>query len=263
MITVKQIGQAYVKATQFLHPEVVEVDKTGIRYDRDFALVETNDCFVPSDKHGNFFPLKFFFDARTQTMRLVLPNGDEISGTAEANGAKWDIDHAGLRHISVGEVLGPWAEALSDFAGRPIRLVRCLATGAAVDVLPLTFITTGSLRRLEQELGEAVDPARFRAGFVLDNTVEHEEDGWDGQRMRLGTALLKVRTGVPRCAIPGFNPVTGVRDQDIMRSLIRYRDKVGLPDGLLPDYATPGFAAFAEVLEPGTVKVGDKAEVLS
>ena len=42
-----------------------------------------------------------------------------------------------------------------------------------------------------------------------------------------------------------------------MKGLIRYREKAALPDGMLPGFATPGFATYAEVLEPGTVQVGD------
>ena len=49
MITVAQIGQVFVKATQFLHPETVEVAATGIRHDREFALVEADDRFVGGD----------------------------------------------------------------------------------------------------------------------------------------------------------------------------------------------------------------------
>ena len=130
-------------------------------------------------------------------------------------------------------------------------------------MLPVTFLTTGSLRRLAREVGAPVDAARFRAGFVLDNQVEHEEDSWDGRRFRLGTALLAVRTAVPRCGITGFNPSTGLRDQDVMKGLIRYREKASLPDGMLPGFATPGFATYAEVIEPGTVSVGDRVELLT
>ena len=87
---------------------------------------------------------------------------------------------------------------------------------------------------------------------MLDNTVEHEEDQWEGRHLRMGAVLLKVRTAVPRCGITGFNPLSGSRDQDVMKGLIRYREKSALPDGMLP-----GFATYAEVLEPGTVQVGD------
>ena len=262
MITIAQIGRVFVKATQFLHPETVEVVATGIRHDREFALVEADDRFVGSDQHGSFFTLKFAFDAASNSLRLDLPDGRHIVGPARGSGRAWGINHAKLRIIEVAEVEGPWSEVLTAFAGRPIRLVRCLSKGAAIDVLPITLLSTGSLRRLAREVGAPVEAARFRAGFVLDNDVEHEEDSWDGRRFRLGTALLKVRTAVPRCGITGFNPTTGLRDQDVMQGLIRYREKATLPNGMLPGFATPGFATYAEVIEPGTVRVGDAVELL-
>ena len=99
--------------------------------------------------------------------------------------------------------------------------------------------------------------------FVIENDEAHAEDAWDGRLLRLGdSCVLRVRTSVPRCAIPGFNPTSGERDQDVMKGLIRYRDKVSLPDGLIPDYATPGFASYAEVISPGRVTVGDAATLL-
>lgn len=263
MITVAQLGQVFVKATQFLHPQRVEIDPAGIRFDRAFALVEADDRLVGSDQHGNFFPLKFDFDPQAERLRLQYADGRTLEGSALGNGRAWAVDHFGLRTISGAEVDGPWLDALSDFAGRSIRLVRCVSKGAAVDVLPVTLLTTGSLRRIAQEVGGAVDAARFRAGLVLDNSIEHEEDQWDGKHLRIGTALLRVRTPVPRCGITGFNPTSGQRDQEVMKGMIRYRAKASLPDGMLPDYATPGFASYAEVIEAGTVSVGDRVEVLT
>jgi hypothetical protein len=46
-----------------------------------------------------------------------------------------------------------------------------------------------------------------------------------------------------------------------MRGLIKYREKVSLPDGLIPGYATPGFASYAEVIEPGAVACGDRVSI--
>jgi uncharacterized protein YcbX len=262
MITVSRIGLVHVKATQFLHPESVAIDADGLRHDRAFALLEADGKFVPSDQHGLFFPLRFDYDAAADALTLHFPDGRRLEAPAAAGGERLRVDHFGLREIEVVEVEGPWAAAISEHAGRPVRLVRCLSRGAAIDVFPVTFVTTGSLRRLAREVGAEVDPARFRAGLVLDNAVEHEEDGWDGRLLRVGSAVLKVRTPVPRCAIVGMNPQRGERDQDVMRSLIRYRPKSGLPDGLMPGYATPGFATYAEVVEPGFVRRGDTAELL-
>ena len=263
MIRVAQLGQVFVKATRFLHPESVEIDRCGIRHDRDFAIAEADDSFVSTANHGDFFPLTFAYDAATDRLRLTLPGGEVVEGPAAAAGRSWDHDHFTVRTFRVAEVEGPWTRALSDFAGRPIRLVRCLATGSAIDFLPVTFVTTGSLRRLSREMGVPVEGARFRPGLVLDNAVEHEEDGWDGRLIRVGAVTLKVRSPAPRCPIPGLNPARGVRDLEVMKALIRYRDKQAYPDGLLAGYETPGFATYAEVVEPGTVRVGDAVTLLS
>ena len=256
------IGQVYVKATRFLHPQAVVVDADGIRHDRAFALVEADDRFVNADQHRVFLPLHFDYDADADMLNLTLPDGRHVAGSAQATGRRFSIDHFGLRMIDVAEIDGPWRAALSEFAGRPIALVRCLSQRRAIDVFPITFVTTGSLARLAREVGDAVDAARFRAGFVIDHAGEHDEDGWEGRMLKLGDVTLRVRTAVPRCAITGFNPRSGERDQEVMKSLIRYRGKVSLPDGMLPDYATPGFASYAEVIRPGEVAVGDPVALL-
>jgi uncharacterized protein len=261
MMTVSRIGRVYVKATQFLQSTRVDVDADGIRHDRAFALLEADDCFVPSDRHSDFLALRFDYDAMGEQLSLALPDGRVVEGPAVADGREFGVDLHGLREVPVREVGGPWADTLSAHAGRPVRLVRCLGS-TAIDVFPVTFVTTGSLERLAQEVGEAVDPSRFRAGFVIDNDAAHAEDDWDGRHLRLGSTVLRVRTAVPRCAITGMNPASGARDQDVMRGLIRYRPKTALPDGLLPGYATPGFATYAEVVEPGPVQVGDAVELL-
>ncbi|MEM7469305.1 MAG: hypothetical protein AAF387_20810 [Pseudomonadota bacterium] len=112
-------------------------------------------------------------------------------------------------------------------------------------------------------MGKAVDPLRLRAGFVIDNDVEHEEDQWDGKLLKVGNCTLRERTAVPRCQVTGYNPKNGESDQaTIMETLIKYREKVHLPDGMIPDYATPGFATYAEVIEPGKVLVGDEVRLV-
>jgi uncharacterized protein YcbX len=57
----------------------------------------------------------------------------------------------------------------------------------------------------------------------------------------------------PRCAVPSASPETGVRDRDVLRELIEERGRV---DG------KACLGVYAEVLEPGVVRVGDEVEVL-
>ena len=260
---VEKIGQVIVKATQFLSPQQVEVVKDGICNDRAFALVEADGRFIGSQQHSEFIPLRFTLNSDNSVLRLELSDGQIVEGDVSHSKQPFSVNHAGLRSIEVAEVKGLWAKVLTEFAGRPIRLVKCLSVGGAIDVFPITFFTTGSLRRLEREVGAPVDQARLRAGFIISNELAHEEDNWSGRHIRIGSVVLRIRTGVPRCQVVGFNPKKGQSDQEVMKALIKYREKVNLPDGLLPDYATPGFATYAEVIQEGIVTVGDTVELVS
>ena len=259
---VAQIGQVFVKATQFLSVDAAEVDADGIRFDRGFALLEENNQFVGANEHSEFIPLRFIYDHANEALALTLPDGEVMQGPATHEISSFNVNPFGIRDIEVAVVEGPWEKTLTNYASRPIRLVRCLSVSRAIDVLPITFVTTGSMRRLEREVGEPVDPLRLRAGFVIDNEIEHEEDQWDGKLLKVGNCTLRVRTAVPRCQVTGYNPRNGKSDQAVMKSLIKYRDKVHLPDGMIPDYATPGFATYAEVVNPGAVRVGDEVNVI-
>jgi uncharacterized protein YcbX len=258
---VASIGQVFVKATRFLQPSRVQVQHDGIRHDRLFALMEESVQLVDPDQHRTFVSLEFDYDAESERLRLTFPDGGGVEGPALGDGRRGDMDYFGLRILICAEMSGPWGEALSAHAGRPMRLVRCLSVGRAIDVFPITLLTTGSLTRLAREVGAPVDAARFRAGFVIEQPTPHAEDGWDGRKLRVGEALVRIRSSVPRCAVPGFNPRDGARDQDVARALVRNRAKVSVPDGLLPGYTSPGFASYAEVLEPGAVTCGDRVGI--
>jgi uncharacterized protein YcbX len=228
-----------------------------LKFDRDFCLVEEDGTPVNQRNHSQFIPLQFDYDEPTDRLSLQMPDGEVLAGPAAGHGRQRDVILFGPRTVPMQEVAGPWHDCLSAFAGRPIRLVRCVETGQGVDVLPITFLTTGSIRRLSRELATDVDAARFRAGFVLENVVEHEEDGWDGKLLHVGEVVLRVRTPVPRCVITGFDPRTGERGLNVLQGLAKYRDKGGLPPEFAVKLSIPTFASYAEVVEAGTVNVGD------
>ncbi len=257
IITVAQIGVAFVKATQLLEKTTIPVTPAGLRWDRDFCLLEENGQAVSPANHSQFIPLRFDYDEASDRLILSMPDGEVIEGAAAGSGRPCELAVFGGRTVPLREVEGPWAERLSAFAGRPIGLFRCEKAGGGIDILPITFVTTGSIRRLSRELATDVDPARFRAGFVFDNLVEHEEDAWNGKLLRVGEVLLRVRSPVPRCLITGFDARTGERGLNVMQGLVRYREKGGLPPEFKVDLSLPTFASYAEVVTPGTVKVGD------
>lgn len=257
MIKVARIGVVFVKATRLLDKKKTAVTRSGLGWDRDFCLIEEDGQSVNQANHSQFIPLMFDYAEATDRLILHMPNGEVIEGPAAGSGRSHELLAIGQRIVPLREVEGPWKDRLSAFAGRPIRLFRCERTGGGVDVLPITFLTTGSIRRLSHELSAEVDPARFRAGFVFDNLVEHEEDGWDGKLLRVGEVVLRVRSPVPRCLITGFDARTGARDLNVMQGLLRYREKGDLPPEFKMNIALPTFATYAEVVTPGVAHVGD------
>ncbi len=150
-------------------------------------------------------------------------------------------------------VAGPWSEAISNFAGQPLRLVEAGdegavdrgASGAA------SLISRASLSRLAEEGGcGGVDVRRFRMLIEIDGVQAHAEDAWVGTAVRVGEALLRFEGHVGRCLITSRDPDTGVVDLPTLDILREYRGGLGTTEPL-------AFGVYGRVLEPGRIRVGD------
>jgi uncharacterized protein YcbX len=247
----------HVKCTRFLDVESAQIAPYGLVGDREFLLVNERNALVGPDQHAPFLSLKFDFAQSANLLSLEFPDGRSVSEELNYGAECEELDYLGMRTIAVRKVLGDWDKWLSVYSGQSVRLFRCMQAGAGIDVKPVTLVTTGSLRRLAEELGDEVDHRRFRANVVIDADEPHVEDGWEGAILTAGSAKLRIRSSVPRCVVTQLDPDTGRDDQKVVRTLGRYRQRVRMPDGLMPQYATPGFASYAEVICPGTVSVGD------
>ena len=138
-------------------------------------------------------------------------------------------------HVASGQVVeGPWAAALSEQLGRPIRLVRFDGPGNGHDRAAAsagaTLLSLASLERLADEAGVEgpVDPRRFRMLIGVDGATAHEEDGWIGKRVRVGEAVIVPGGNVGRCKVTTMDPDTGIRDLDTLEVLARYRARSGV-----------------------------------
>ena len=117
-------------------------------------------------------------------------------------------------------------------------------------------MTTSSLHRLSAEIGRPVDGARFRPTFVVDAgaAAPYVEDHWTGRELSLGSAVVRVRGPVPRCAVVDLDPVSGVRDAPVLRTLAGYRRGLGA-------VREPAFGVDADIVRPGRVTVDDMITV--
>jgi uncharacterized protein len=253
MRTVARISVTPVKGFALLHPDAVHVTERGVVEDRRFALVGADGKRLRSSLVSWPAVVRGEYDAEAELLRVRFPDGDVVEGSALGSGAVrgWDF-HGG--QIEPGRVVeGEWNARLSALAGNDVRIVRPEEPGRVRED-PVTLVSLASVARLEQEADGRVDPRRFRMLFDLDGCAEHEEDAWDGRRLRVGGAVLRVGGPVPRCAVTTRDPDSGERDLDTLRLIKGYR---GVRDGEAID-----FGVYAGVERPGLVRVGDPVEPL-
>ncbi|MGZ4149897.1 MAG: MOSC domain-containing protein, partial [Actinomycetota bacterium] len=151
-----------------------------------------------------------------------------------------------------------FGDAFSAFVGQPLRLVRAEADGDGPDVRTLSLVSLASVRELAAQGGHDgdLDAGRFRINVELDGCAPFEEDTWDGERVRIGQAVVRLYGQIPRCAVTTLSPDTGEKDFETLKVIAGFRplmDRDGAGGRGIP------FGMYAEVEQPGTVAAGDPA----
>jgi uncharacterized protein len=249
VISVARISLTPVKCFHLEHPLEVTLGLDGVRGNRLFLLVGAGGERLRSSATPWPVVVHAEYDQVADTLEMHLPGGVVVAGSAAASGDELVLEVGGRRQ-RVRIVPGPWAEALSELGGRPVELARVERDGLAM-VEPVTIVSSASISRLSSEAGQEVDARKFRSLFELDGCEAHEEDTWEGRRVRLGEALVEIGDPVIRCAVTTRDADTGERDLDTLRLIASYRGQG--PDGEI------WFARYGRVVEPGRVRVGDTA----
>jgi hypothetical protein len=255
MPSVTRFNVTPVKATRLHHPESVRFEAHGVPGDRDLFFVDEDGRMIAGSKIGPLVQIEAFRDEPGDTLRMRFPDGVEVAGPAAAGDEALLVNFYG-RPVPAHVVEGPWTEHVDRHTGRALRLARVDRPGDGSDVRPVTLVSLASVDELRRRGDRPLplDPGRFRMTIELDGAAPHEEDTWDGRRIRVGEATLLVETPVPRCVVTTQDPATGLRDFPTLSVIKRYRG--ANDDGDLP------FGMYASVVEPGLARVGDPIEVL-
>lgn len=252
-----------------------EVGESGLTGDRRLALIDQESGKVASAKAPRLWRSLLACSAsiEQEDVRITMPGDKPI----------WSTD------ASVDEVL-------SAYIGRTVHLADTPPTDAVLDrsvpdqvlrdgaeaevdatlshiggatpeasffdFAPLHLITTSTLRRVA-ELGGLtdVDVRRFRPNLVLDTPESgFLEAAWSERELRIGESLrLRVICSTPRCAVPTLEHGALPRDPAVLRTLAQHHRIPPLAEWS-PE---PCAGVYAQVLEPGPIKVGDAVRVVS
>ena len=249
-VKITALYTAAIKGTRLRNVEQVELDERGAADDRKFFVADERNRMRNGKQLGSLQAVVARFEP--PRLELAFPDGSVVDGEIELGEP---VSTQFFSHQVVGrEVLGPWAQALSDFCGQPLRL---LESGSAVDrgaKGPVSLISRGSLRRIGEQAGtEPLDARRFRMMIEVDGVEPHAEDGWLGRRLQVGSAVLRFDGNVGRCLVTGRDPETGEATLPTLDLLRAYRTDLETTEPL-------PFGIYGRVLRPGTVRVGDTVE---
>lgn len=161
--------------------------------------------------------------------------------------------------------------AFSDFLGQ--QVVLAYAFDPLIFGAPLSLIGSATLEEIGRRVAaphnpEAglvrVDAARLRCNLVVQTDEPFIEDTWAGQQLQLQVVaglegkpvhseldgvLITLGKPIGRCAVIDTNPVTGVRDLKLLKSLANYRPRNQRGEPVAGVYAS--FSALSDMATPG------------
>ena len=251
-VTVSALHTATIKGTQLVSVARIALSERGAEGDRRFFLADDKQRMRNAKQIGSLQQLVSVLEG--DRLSVTFPDGSMIRGKVELGDT---LDCQFYSHRVAGQLVeGPWADAISEFCGTRLRL---FAAGSAVDRGArgaVSLISRASLKRLAHEAGsETVDGRRFRMLIEVDGVAEHAEDGWLGQRLQVGGAVLRFDGHVGRCLVTSRDPDTGEVTLPTLDLLRAYRR------GLETTEPLP-FGVYGRVLKPGAVRVGDSVSPL-
>jgi uncharacterized protein len=253
-ITVSRLSVTAVKATRIHDVASVEVGPLGARGDRAFYIVDSDGAMVNGKRLGELQTVEADYDPESGSLVLVFADGSRTAGTVRLGPEVATTFFGYPRRARVLD--GPWSHALSRQLGIALRLV---AVDSAVDRGPegaVSIVSRGSLERLAQAFDDetSVDARRFRMLIEVDGVPPHEEDRWVGRELEVGPVRLRMHGNIGRCVTTTRGPDSGVVDMPTLKMLASYR--------LDEDTTEPlAFGIHGEVLEGGTVRLGDELTV--
>lgn len=258
---VARLSLTPLKGASHEHPDRLALDADGPRHDRLFALVDLARARVlRTVENPSLVACRASYDGTR--LGVWLPDGVRASALVDA-GASITVDYWG-RPAALRVVEGPWSEVFSAYLGYDVVLAQVERPGQVVFGGPVALLTTSSLREVANRLGRVLDrhalladSERFRSTVVVDtgDAQAFVEDAW--HEVSLGSAMVRVRGAVPRCAVTRITPGVGsIEGADPLRALARDRTEVKVRGREVV------FGVDADVVVPGVVGVGDAVDAV-
>jgi uncharacterized protein len=214
-----------VKSAAGIECESVQLGPQGFRHDREWMIVDPAGRFITQREEPRLALLSTAIEAGS--LRLSIP---------QRQGIRVALDHGGdavsvqvwSAHCQAFDAGAEAAQFLSDYLGRPLKLVRfdpsqprlCEARWTAgrqistffSDGYPLLVLSQASITDLAARVGTHLPVQRFRPNILLEGVPAYAED--EASVLDCGAASLQLTKACTRCAITTIDHETGARTGD-------------------------------------------------
>ena len=189
MPAVTGLAVTAVKGTRLRQVDAVELGRDGVRENRRFYLIDDAQPDGQRQARGRAPDGDRRLLRGGARLRLEFPDGQVVDDEVRLGD---QVVTKFFSRAATGQLVdGPWSEALSDFVGRPLRLVEArrrhrgrpgLGGRGVADLTSVPGAARGCAgRRLAR-----IDVRRFRMLIEIDGVEAHAEDRWVGREVRLG-----------------------------------------------------------------------------
>lgn len=202
------------------------------------------------------YPVKTLAGERLEVADITTNGiiGDRIVHVRGPEGVRTSRRHHNL--IGLHATLGPDGEPLVDgqlwTSPEVLERVRAAAGPDAMlarydgperfDVLPLLVATDGAVAAFGR------DVRRLRPNIVIDGVYGIDEFRWPGAELHIGEVVIALDSRRGRCPMTTVDPDTLEVDRGVLKDIIaRFDGKLALN---------------ADVLVPGTIRIGDPVELV-
>ena len=229
LMNVAEIRRYPIKSLLGECPATAEVDQRALAGDRLWAIRDEDGKFGSGKNTRRFRRMPGLFELRGHS-------GHRVPFVELPDGRRFDADDP-VGHDAVSRVLGRRVTITPE------------AQTAHHDEGPVSLITTAALRRLQDLIGEPVDPLRFRANLLIDSTQEREEE-WLGHDLQIGDqVVLRPQRGLTRCVMIDMAQESLPEHGRLLRTVAEHHDLI--------------FGVWATVERPGRISVRDTVRLLT
>jgi uncharacterized protein YcbX len=235
MAKIQALNVYPVKSCRGIALDSATVTPMGFAHDREWLIVDANGRFLTQREEPRLALIVPMLSSNL--LELSAPNKTTLLVPLDAEGESIEVviwrDRCAA--FDVGNEAAQW---LSDYLGRPVRLVRfdrrrkrpsssdwtagVEALNQFSDGFPWLVISQASLDDLNTRLPEPLPMNRFRPNIVIDDVPPYAEDRI--HEIGIGNVRLRLVKPCARCAITTTDQRTGERTSDQpLRTLKQYR----------------------------------------